>query len=152
MRAPTHRNHYFRGTTRSDNAYFRVGCPCIMHYAFLLCFSYVFYNSEAKVNALFKICIMRLCIMRISTVLDLASLSICNQLSRLSGFPAGEGVQSSATNSSGASRGYWKRWLLEECDCRGCDVNFGCQCATKSVSQLNPARQVRHTARTTSRP
>ena len=40
-----------------------------MHYAFLLCFSYVFYNSEAKVNALFKICIMRLCIMRISTVL-----------------------------------------------------------------------------------
>ena len=39
-----------------------------MHYAFLLCFSYVFYNSEAKVNALFKICIMRLCIMRISTV------------------------------------------------------------------------------------
>ena len=60
MRAPTHRNHYFRGTTRSDNAYFRVSCPCIMHYAFLLCFSYVFYNSEAKVNALFKICIMRL--------------------------------------------------------------------------------------------
>ena len=39
-----------------------------MHYAFLPCFSYVFYNSEAQFNALFKICNMRLCIMRISTV------------------------------------------------------------------------------------
>ena len=39
-----------------------------MHYAILLCFSYVFYDSEPKSNALLELCIMRLCIMTILTV------------------------------------------------------------------------------------
>jgi hypothetical protein len=40
-----------------------------MHYAILLQFPYVFYDSEPQSNALLEICIMTLCTMRISTVL-----------------------------------------------------------------------------------
>jgi hypothetical protein len=75
MRTPTYGNYDFQGTTRPNNAYLRVSCPCIMHYAILLSFSYVFYDSEPRSNALFKICIMRLCIIRISTVEDEATPS-----------------------------------------------------------------------------
>ena len=59
---------HFQGENGPKNAYLRVRCPCIMHYAILLCFSYVFYDTEPKSNALLELCIMRLCVMTILTV------------------------------------------------------------------------------------
>jgi hypothetical protein len=67
-KVPSHQNHHFQSTLQLNNAYLTGGCPCIMHYAIILHFSYVFYDSEAQSNALLEICIMTLCVMTISTV------------------------------------------------------------------------------------
>ena len=41
-----------QGTFWLNNAYLTVGCSCIMRYAILLYFYYVFYDSEPQCNAL----------------------------------------------------------------------------------------------------
>jgi hypothetical protein len=65
----SHGNYHFQGTLGLNNAYLTGGCLCIMHYAIILHFSYVFYDSEARYDALLKICIMTSCVMTISTVI-----------------------------------------------------------------------------------
>ena len=68
MRAPTQGNHYLQGTTRPDNAYFRVGCLCIMHlyYVFFLCILQFRGSIQCMIqNMHYEVMSMK---MRISTV------------------------------------------------------------------------------------
>ncbi len=60
----------FRGTLGLNNAFLTVGWPCIMYYAISPGFPYVFYDSKSQPNALSEICIITVCTMRISTVLE----------------------------------------------------------------------------------